>query len=497
MGAVSTPGAEATTDAVLADASAGGKAIRGGMLRVTGYGLSMALTAAASVALLRYLGVGDFGRYATVTAVIAIVQGLTDAGLNVIGQREFVLRRTAAAQRELLGDLLGIRLVLTPVGVALAVAFAASVGYDGEMVAGTALAGSGLVFANAAVSLTVPLSTTLRLGWVTAVDVVRQAAIVAGILALVLAGAALTPFFAVHIVAGVAALAVTLLALRGTSIAGPRFAWRRWRPLIVAAAPLAASLVLNVVYLRTLLVMMSVLSTDTETGLFATSFRVIEVFLGVPLVMVGAAFPILVHAGAGDDARLEYAVQRLVETSLLVSAGLVVVLAIAAEPIVVVLGGEEYRPAADVLRLQCVVLLPAFLTQVWAFALVSLHRQHALVAINAVALVSVLALGAALIPAAGDLGAAAAAVAGETALAATALFFVVRARPGLAPDLRRLWPVAVAGAAAAAVAFIPGLPALAAAALAVAVFGGLAWWLGAVPRELLDAVRRRQASSSS
>jgi O-antigen/teichoic acid export membrane protein len=204
------------------------------------------------------------------------------------------------------------------------------------------------------------------------------------------------------------------------------------------------SLVMNVIYLRVLLVMMSLLATEAETGLFATSFRVLEIFLGIPLLMVGAAFPILVRAGADDESRLVYAMQRLVEASVLVSAALVLGLAIAAEPVLVLLGGEEYRAAADVLRLQCFVLVPAFLTQVWAFALVSIHRQRAVVTINAVALGAVLLLGAVLIPLAAEQGAAAAAVVGEFALAASALWLLLRAAPALRPELARVW-VARAG----------------------------------------------------
>ena len=146
---------------------------------------------------------------------------------------------------------------------------------------------------------------------------------------------------------------------------------------------MAVSLVLNVIYLRVLLVMTSLIATETETGLFAASLRVVEVFLGIPILMIGAAFPILVHAGADDKPRLAYALQRLTQASLLVGTGLVLVLAIAAEPIMEILGGAAYADAAEILRLQCFVLVPAFLTQVATFGLVAVHRQGAIVTVNA------------------------------------------------------------------------------------------------------------------
>jgi O-antigen/teichoic acid export membrane protein len=237
--------------------------------------------------------------------------------------------------------------------------------------------------------------------------------------------------------------------------------------------------------------MMSLLATADATGLFATSLRVLEVFLGVPVLMIGAAFPILVQAGATDPARLAYAMGRLVQASLLASAGLALGLIVAAEPIVVVLGGEEYRDAASVLRIQALVLIPAFLTQVAGFGLVAVHRQRALVAMNLVALVTVLVLGAVLIPAAEDHGAAIAAVVGESALALTAWALLARARPELRPPAAPFVRVLAAAALGALVGALLPVPAIVAAVVAVGVFGLVAWRLRAIPVELLHALLGR------
>ena len=66
-------------DDILRSPEAGQRVIRGGTIRGLGYGLGVGLTAIASVFLLRYLGVDDFGRYVTVLSLMAIVSGITDA----------------------------------------------------------------------------------------------------------------------------------------------------------------------------------------------------------------------------------------------------------------------------------------------------------------------------------------------------------------------------------------------------------------------------------
>jgi O-antigen/teichoic acid export membrane protein len=488
---IASPPDSPAHDEALTAPDAGDRAIRGGAIRVGGYGAGLLLTAVASVFLLRHLGVARFGQYTTVVAIVTVVQGITDAGLTLVAQREYV-HADAARRRTLIADLVGIRLVLTPLGVAIGVAFSVVAGYPNALVTGTLLAGIGIVLAVVAATLTLPLSAGLRYGAVTTTDFVRQLVIVAGIVALVLAGAGLTPFFVVYIAAGLAAI-VTALAFVGVGTwVAPRFAWREWWPLLREAAPVALSSVVNVTYVRTLIILTSLIATAHETGLFATSFRISEVLLGVPQLMIGAAFPILAHAHVADERRLAYALQRIGEAALLVALALGLVLAVGAAPIVRVLGGKAYAGAADPLRIQSIAIAGAFMTQVGAFGLVAIQRQRALVAVNGLALATVLVLGLTLIPPLGANGAALAASIGEVALACAALTMLARVRPALRPDLRYVPKLALAAALGAACILLP-IPDALAALVAVGVYGAVALALRAVPVELMEALVRRRA----
>ena len=475
---------------VLGDPAAGRRAIRGGGIRVAGYGAGAVLTAATSVLLLRYLSVEDFGAYVTVTSLVAIVGGITEAGLGLVAQREWIGATGPRERGAIVAAVIGMRLAATPLGVLVALGFGVVAGYEGALLAGIALAGAGLVISNVAASLTVPLVAQLRLGAVTAAELARAAAIMVGIVVVVVAGGSLAALFVAHIAGGLAMLAVTLGVLGSAAVLRPSFEWSRWRPLLAAAAPVAAAAVVNVIYLRLLVVLMSVLADPVETGLFSTSYRILEVFAAVPGLMMSAAFPILAYAGKDDEPRLAYALQRMIEAGLLVSGIIVLTLVVAAEPIVVLLGGDEYRDAAPVLQVQAFALVGAFLTQVWALGLIAVHRQQSLIIVNAVALVCALAGGMALIPLADEHGAAIAAVAGELVLATACAVMLVRARPALRPQLGRPLRTVVAGGAGLAAGLLTGLPDVAGAALAVVVFLVVAKLLRAVPDELLEAVRR-------
>ena len=112
---------------VLDDEHVGRRVVHGGAQRAAGFAASNLLTVVGAVVLLRYLGVAEFGRYGTVMALLAVVQGISDAGLTVTGTRELAVVDDETRRREILSHVLGLRIVLSAAGVAFAVAFATAV----------------------------------------------------------------------------------------------------------------------------------------------------------------------------------------------------------------------------------------------------------------------------------------------------------------------------------------------------------------------------------
>ncbi len=203
---------------------AGGRVVRGGLIRGVGYAISTALGLATAALLLRHLGVADFGRFATVSAVLGIVAGVTDAGLTAVGGRELSVARTADERAHLLSNLLFLRIVGALLGVLGAVAFTVIAGYDRTMVVGTAIGGVGVILISVQSMLTVPIWVSLRIVSLTILEVLRNALTLAGVAVLVLAGAGLLPFLGIQIPVAILLIPVTVLLARvGAEIHG-------WRP---------------------------------------------------------------------------------------------------------------------------------------------------------------------------------------------------------------------------------------------------------------------------
>ncbi len=474
----------------LAAGEAGGKVIRGGGLRAGGHVAGVLIGLLSAPLVVRHLG-EDFGRYLTVTSIIVIVTGLTEGGLNNVAIREYATG-TPRSRELLVRNLAGLRVVLSLIGGALALLFGLAAGYDSVLLVGLLIGSVGYVLSAVQGAYAVPLSAGLRLGSVAGIDLMRSVATTALLLALVAAGAELTPFFAVVAVVQGLALGMTLRLLRGTGRLRPRADLHAWRGLAQETAVYAAATALGAVYFQVALVAMSVLSTDAQTNFYAIAFRIVDLANGIPWLFAASVLPVLAHAAQHDRVRLRYVAGRVFEGALL-AGGLISLAIIVGAPFAIdVIAGDDGRPAVGVLRILGVGVSATFLVACLGFVLLSLRRYRELMLVNGLALALALTLSAVLIPAEGATGGAWTTAALELTLALTFAVVLGRREPDLRVRLAVLPRVGVAYALGlgAGVALL-GLHPVPATLAAVAVYLGVAAALGAIPPELLDAVRSR------
>jgi O-antigen/teichoic acid export membrane protein len=472
--------------------SAGPAAIRGSALRTAGYIAGVLLSLISVPLLIRHLGSIEYGRYVVAITLVTIVQGVTDIGLGQIGVREYSIR-IGALREQLMRNLLGVRVALTSAGVVLATAFAAIAGYSEAVTVGTFAAGIGMVLLVIQGTFSVPLASQLRLGLVTALELLRQALSVAAIVALILAGASLLPFLAVNVPVAAIVLLATVLLVRGTMPLRPAFERNEWVTLIRVVLPFAASVVISTFYLRITVLLLSLLASELQTGYYATAFAVISVLIAIPALTVGSTLPVLSRAARDDRERLRYVLQRLTEVTFIVGAGLGLALALGAGFIVRVLSGKGSGPPVTVLEIESLAILTQFVGSTWQYGLLALHRHRDCLIVSMVGLALSVLLTFLLVPSLHAAGAAVAFSAAELVFAGTSLLFLLRAEPGMRFSWVGPAKVALGLALALPVLLVPGLGSLPQAVIGSAVYVGVLAVTKAFPQELRELVPWRAA----
>ncbi len=473
-------------DLLRAGEGAGKKVVHGSALRLGANLASLIFALATATLLLRHLGVEESGRYVTVMSLAGIALAIVDQGLNVSASKDLTMC-PRPQRRELLANVVGQRIVVGALAWLCLVAFALVAGYPREMVVGTALAGLGIVLVAIGNSLLVPLTVDLRNAGIAFVEMLRAFVVLIGVVLLVIAGARLDAFLAIQILVGLVVIAVVPVLVGRVGVVRPRWDRARQRGLLRTALPIAAALVLGQIYFRLVIVLMSLISTPKEVGYFGGSLRAMEALIALPILVASVALPVMTTAAHENIARLRYAIEGLSEGAVIAGVLIILVTIRAADPVMRVIGGPEFEPAGDVLRIQVVALLFIALYQIWTVALVALGRQRQLIFTNAIGLLGVAVFAAILVPPLGAKGGAIASVAADIVLAGLIYWRLHISTGRVTVRAGFLARVAVATLAGGAALLLP-IGDIPASVVAAIVFIGVGFAVGMVPKELRDVL---------
>jgi O-antigen/teichoic acid export membrane protein len=412
-------------------------------------GLEKLVALGIALYLPRHLGLADYGHYVFLVSWLGLFQVLPDASLEMVA----VTRLARGGGAPLAGRAALVRAAVSLGGAALGLVLLALVTRDLALVGAGAMGALGLA-ALAATPYRMLLRAGLRMGRYAAL-LAAQAALAVGLLATVVrAGGGLVAVLGATSAASVAALVFgRLLVGPGARLAADRVLARG---LVAEAWPLAATTVALVSAQQVLQLLLLRLHGAGEIGLLGGAQKLVEAVGLLPQALMLSVLPALGRAAAAPPAAVAAArdAARLLVVAVLPAAA---VLWLWAEALLSGLFGAPFAAAAPVLRVLAPVTLLGTTGSVLSALLVALGLQGVLLRVSAGSALTMVALGAALVPGHGALGAAFALVMGLFG-GQVALLGVVATRAHVRPVLDGVLRPLALGVLATAVVGALGAP---------------------------------------
>jgi O-antigen/teichoic acid export membrane protein len=382
--------------------------------------LAYASVSAGSAALLlilfivtgRRLGDVEFGKFSFALALGTIFETLMDFGLHQVTIRAVARDRSNAI--ELLHHTLGIKLMWTTAALLALVATATVLRPEWDVRLACYLLGGSLVLRSYMLTIRGVLQGLERFGWDSIVVVADRAILLVFGLAVLMAGGGLRELAIAFVVArGVALALAAWMTHSQLGGVGLRYDRAIWRDLQIKALPLGFFLVVLNLYSYVDGVMLGVMRGDVETGLYTAAYRVYEGLSYAPSVIASVLTPRLSALFVSDRARHRKLALAGLGGSIALAAAIGVVVYALATPLMTLLFGEDFRPAASPFRILCLGL--AFVFAIWVLhaVAISVNRERLLLTTGIIGLVVNVAVNLYLIPHYGANGAAIATVTGE------------------------------------------------------------------------------------
>lgn len=451
---------------------------------------NLVLGVVVTLILVRALGVRGFGEWSTLLAIAQIATSFGDLGLTQVA-----VSRAASnpeLQPQWLGALLGLRVLLSvPISIAqliamLAVAPSGRVGVAGALIASTTILG-------AASSLSAAFQLRVRNDLSMLVLTVNSVLWTAGTALVAAYTSDIRAFAVVFLLANLVstALTVVLVLRRGAvRLAGGR---ALWGPMLRVGAVLGAAGILVTAYVRLDQVLVFVFAGSRQAGLYAAAYRILDQAQFVPGSVMATLFPLIASAYPSDLSRVRRLLQVSGEYLSMGSLGALAFTVVAARPIMVLLFGVGFAPAASALP----VLMGAFVSISFGYLagnmVVILGLQRRYFAYAAVGLIVNVLLNVALIPPYGFRAAAWVTLVTEFTVMSLSMRSVLK-RLDMKPKWGRLIRIAAAAAAmgvGVALAHGAGVPLGGLAVLAFALYVGFLFALGALtPAEVRGFLQR-------
>lgn len=440
----------------------------------------------------RYLPVRSFGALTAGMAYASLFAILTDLGLSTAGTRE--ISRAPGGERGVLGNVLGMGLASAVVAAGLGL-LAMEVVYPGAGNASTRQAIEILliqVFVAPVTGAARAFFIARQRGYLIAWGDVALPVGMAVFIAVAVAGNLGYRAVVIAITAGYVVQALAMAAIALAAGVRVRYHHRSAVRLMKVALPLGGVLLINYLYFRLDVLLLSWMKSNVDVARYGLAYRVIEGLMVLPSYVMLALFPSIARSEE-DPGRLGAVIGVALAGLEAIALPVAALTAIFSPQLVVLFGGPKYAAAAPVLAILAVALGISYVAGVYGNALIALGRQRTLFWLGIGPLVVNLLVNLALIPPLGPTGAAVAVVISELVVLLLCRRYYIRIAgpPSRTPHLRILAAGIGLGVIAAVKFALPlgGQPVLTivlGGMLAAVLYAALLLRLGGLPAPILD-----------
>jgi PST family polysaccharide transporter len=369
------------------------------------------------VILSRYLGVKEFGKFSFAFFYIQLFSCIAEFGLTPILTKHISVGIVKSGEIQSKGISLG--LITTAVGILSAWMGTYLLGYQDDLRYLIVISSLGLLISFRDVTfrwiLEVPFRAKLKMAYPVILGILSELLGLFMVLGVIYWQGSLETILTVYVLSNL-----------------PGFIWlsvisiRRVKPslqahsipikqIIKEATPIGVSNIFRTVYLVFGALVLFQFKGETEVGYYALAFRLTTSLRIIPEAMMHSLFPLIAKAHVEEPPRVREMLKSAINYGAFIASPLALGTMAVAPAVVILLAGEQFRPAATALSILIWATFFAFFNTVLRFAFDATSKQKYNFKIYGLMLFLSVTMAFVLIPKYGFIGAACSLVASEGA----------------------------------------------------------------------------------
>jgi O-antigen/teichoic acid export membrane protein len=328
-------------------------------------------------------------------------------------------------EKKVLNNLFGLRLVSIILFMAVAPLVAFFLPYSLAIKTGILIAATSFIFPALSQVLIGLFQKKLKMGKAVLAENISRIILIIGIYLSIHFNYGLNGILWASVISAATNFLISyLLALEFIGLR-PSFHKQLWLDTISKSWPLAITIVLNLLYLKTDTLILSLVKSPAEVGLYGAAYRIIDVLSTLPFMFAGIILPLLTaYWFEQKKETFNKTLQKSFDLMAILSLPIISGTLILARPAVVLVAGEEFAPSGLILKILIFAILAIFLGCMFAHAVVAIDQQKRMIKYYLFVSLSSILLYLILIPKFSYLGAASATVYSEVVIAILSAYIV-------------------------------------------------------------------------
>lgn len=354
------------------------------IIQVVSKAIATALGLVAIAMITRYLGKTGFGEYTAAITFLSYFGILADLGLTLVTVQ--LISKKGADQDKILGNLLALRLVSAVVLLGLAPLVVLLFPYSTDVKMSVAVASLSFLFIALNQILVGLYQKHLRMDKVSIAEVTSRVVLVAGTYLALRIDSGLVGIMLATVVSSAVNFLIHFLYSLSFARIRLRFDFAYWGEIMSRSWPLAVTITLNLIYLKTDILLLSVLKRPSdigiiaEVGIYGAAYKVIDVLITFPFMFAGIILPILTALWSRNDKdSFKTVLQKSFNVMVILAIPLIVGTQFVASEIMALIAGEEFYISGPILQVLIGAAGLIFLGNMFAHAIIAIDKQRKII----------------------------------------------------------------------------------------------------------------------
>lgn len=398
----------------------------------------------------RYLGKEGFGSYATVLAFLSFFSAFFDLGLYTISTRE--ISRPGADAGKIISHIFSLRIITSLLVLILAPIVVFFFPYPKEVKEGILIIGAAFLFSSTYQILIGVFQKNLAMDKVSLSELLGKVIQVTAIIVAIKLKLGFNWIMASILLNMIASFAMVYFWSKKYIRLKLSLDTAYWKDFLKESLPMGASALIVFVYFKIDTILLSLMQSNAEVGIYNVAYKVIENITFFPAMIVGLIMPIMAQNIFHDKKRFRDISDKTFKVFMVMVIPLVIATLFLSDGIIRLIGGAGFAESAGTLRVLIFSLVFIFFGSFFNAVMIAANLQKKLMYILGTAAFLNVLLNVLLIPKFSYTGAAYVAVFTELFVAVVVAYFVVK-NLGYFPKMEKTFKLMLSGILMAAFLF--------------------------------------------